>query len=170
MKRAMPERRMTGQAGATLPPQSRVSASERDSTVLAFDFGERRTGVAVGDVRLRTAHPLKPIAAIGTARFRAIGALLAEWHPGRLVVGWPVSEDGRPHPLAPRVERFARQLEDRFGIPVARVDERYTSTAAESRMRAAAGARRAAGAARARQLDSYAAQLILEQYFDEAAA
>lgn len=166
----MPERRMTGQAGATLPPQSRVSASERDSTVLAFDFGERRTGVAVGDVRLRTAHPLKPIAAIGTARFRAIGALLAEWHPGRLVVGWPVSEDGRPHPLAPRVERFARQLEDRFGIPVARVDERYTSTAAESRMRAAAGARRAAGAARARQLDSYAAQLILEQYFDEAAA
>jgi putative Holliday junction resolvase len=170
MKRAMPERRMTGQAGATLPPQSRVSASERDSTVLAFDFGERRTGVAVGDARLRTAHPLKPIAAIGTARFRAIGALLAEWHPGRLVVGWPVSEDGRPHPLAPRVERFARQLEDRFGIPVARVDERYTSTAAESRMRAAAGARRAAGAARARQLDSYAAQLILEQYFDEAAA
>jgi putative Holliday junction resolvase len=170
MKRAMPERRMTGQAGATLPPQSRVSASERDSTVLAFDFGERRTGVAVGDSRLRTAHPLKPIAAIGTARFRAIGALLAEWHPGRLVVGWPVSEDGKPHPLAPRVERFARQLEDRFGIPVARVDERYTSTAAESRMRAAAGARRAAGAARARQLDSYAAQLILEQYFDEAAA
>lgn len=166
----MPERRITGQASATLPPQSRVSASERDSTVLAFDFGERRTGVAVGDARLRTAHPLKPIAAIGTARFRAIGALLAEWHPGRLVVGWPVSEDGRPHPLAPRVERFARQLEDRFGIPVARVDERYTSTAAESRMREAAGARRAAGAARARQLDSYAAQLILEQYFDEAAA
>jgi putative Holliday junction resolvase len=169
MKRVMPERRVSGQAGATQPPQSRLSASERDSTVLAFDFGERRTGVAVGDARLRTAHPLQPIAAIGAARFRAIGALLAEWRPGRLVVGWPVSDNGRPHPLAPRVERFARQLEDRYGIQVVRVDERYTSTAAESRMREAAGARRTAKAGRARQLDSYAAQLILAQYFDEAA-
>lgn len=166
----MPERRISGQAVATSPPQSRISASERDSTVLAFDYGERRTGVAVGDARLRTAHPLQPIAAIGAARFRAIGALLAEWRPGRLVVGWPVSDDGRPHPLAPRVERFARQLENRYGIQVVRVDERYTSAAAESRMREAAGARRTARAARARQLDSYAAQLILEQYFDEVAA
>ena len=76
----------------------------------------------------------------------------------RLVVGLPVAENGE-HPLAKRVERFARQIEGRFRVPVARVDERFSSVEAESRLRGA----------KSKSVDSIAAQLILEQYFDQAA-
>src|SRR5690606_34929312 len=86
-----------------------------ERTVLAFDFGLKRIGVAVGEPELGTAHPLAPIAAPG---FDAIGRLVAQWRPAALVVGLPVAEDGE-HALARRVERFARQLEGRFRLPVA---------------------------------------------------
>ena len=122
-------------------------------TVLAFDFGLKRIGVAVGEPELRTAHPLPPIAAPG---FDRIGRLVAEWHPAQLVVGLPVAANGE-HPLARRVERFARQLEGRFRLPVARVDERYSSVEAESLLRGTKN----------KSVDSVAAQLILEQYFGE---
>lgn len=124
---------------------------EAGRTVLAFDFGLKRIGVAVGESELRTAHPLPGIAAPG---FDAIGRLVQEWRPDMLVVGLPVAEN-REHPMAKRVQRFARQLEGRFGLPVARVDERYTSVEAESLLR---GMKKKA-------VDSVAAQLILEQYF-----
>lgn len=120
-------------------------------TVLAFDFGLKRIGVAVGERDLRTAHPLPAVSG-----FPEIQKLVAEWRPAQLVVGLPVREAG-PHPLAPRVERFARQLEGRFRLPVARVDERYTSVEAESRLRGV----------KQKAIDSVAAQLILEQYFGE---
>jgi len=137
-------------------------------TVLAFDFGLERIGVAVGEAGLASAHPLPPIAArLSRARFEEIGRLVAEWRPARLVVGLPLAEDGTAREATRRAERFARQLEGRFRLPVARVDERYSSTEAESRVRAAAGARRAAQASRRRELDSLSAQLILEQFFDE---
>ena len=124
-------------------------------TVLAFDFGLKRIGVAVGEPELGTAHPLPAIAAPG---FDAIGKLVAEWRPAQLVVGLPIAANGE-HPLARRVERFARQLEGRFRVPVARVDERFTSVEAESRLRGLKN----------KSIDSVAAQLILEQYFDQAA-
>jgi putative Holliday junction resolvase len=140
-------------------------------TVIAFDFGLHHVGVAVGEPEARSAHPLPTIhARHKEARFTQIGKLLAEWRPAALVVGLPRGEDGARHEVARRAERFARQLEGRFGLPVARVDESYSSLEAESRVRAAAGRRAAARLARGRALDSYAAQLILEQYFDEAAA
>jgi putative holliday junction resolvase len=126
-----------------------------ERTVLAFDFGLKRIGVAVGEPELRTAHPLPPIAAPG---FDSIQKLISEWRPAQIVVGLPVAENGE-HPLAKRVERFARQLEGRFHVPVARVDERFTSVDAEQRLRGV----------RNKSVDSVAAQLILEQYFDEAA-
>ena len=124
-------------------------------TVLAFDFGLKRIGVAVGEPELGTAHPLPPIAAPG---FDSISRLIGEWRPARLVIGWPVAANGE-HPLAKRVERFARELEGRFHIPVARVDERFSSLEAESRLR---GVKR-------ERVDSLAAQILLEQYFHEAA-
>ncbi len=146
-----------------IPPQS------RSGTLLAFDFGAQRIGVAVGDALLRTAHPLAGIvAADDPARLAAVAKLLAEWRPSALIVGVPRAADGAPHEMTRRAERFARRLEARFRLPVERVDERYSSVAAESRLREAAGARRAARASRARLLDSYAAQLILEQYLQEA--
>lgn len=133
-------------------------------TVLAFDFGTRRIGVAVGESLVRLAHPLAAIAAEETApRFAAIARLIAEWRPGRLVVGLPLSADGEAHMLTRRAERFARQLEGRFGLPVSLVDERYTSVEAEAQMRAV-GTRQAQ---RKQRVDSVAAQLILEQWFAE---
>ena len=136
-------------------------------TVLAFDFGLRRVGVAVGEPETGTAHALPGIEASGDPLFAEVGRLVAEWRPATLVVGLPLRAEGGAHAMTRRAERFARQLEGRFRLPVALVDERYTSVEAESRVRAARGAHRAAKASRARALDSHAAQLILEQYFSE---
>lgn len=123
-------------------------------TILAFDFGLKRIGVAVGEPELGTAHPLP-----GIQGFEQIPSLIAEWRPAALVVGRPTRVDGRPHDMTRRAEDFARRLERRFKLPVARVDERYTSRDAESRLR---GAKR-------KPVDSVAAQILLEQYFAEAA-
>jgi putative holliday junction resolvase len=122
-------------------------------TVLAFDFGLKRIGVAVGEPDLKTAHPLPAV-----SEFPQIEKLVKEWKPGQLVVGLPIREEGE-HPLAKRVEKFARRLEGTFRLPVARVDERFTSVEAESRLRGVKN----------KAIDSVAAQLILEQYFDQAA-
>lgn len=165
----MPERLMPGATRSTpsAPSFSSRSTAGDGATVLAFDYGEKRVGVAVGDARLRTSHPLAPIAAQGEARMDAIARLIVEWRPARLVIGLPVAEGPAPHPLAGRVRQFARGLEERFALAVAWVDERYSSAEAEARLREAGGRRRAASAARAREIDSYAAQLLLEQHFAE---
>ncbi|OGA40158.1 MAG: Holliday junction DNA helicase RuvA [Betaproteobacteria bacterium RIFCSPLOWO2_12_FULL_68_19] len=123
-------------------------------TILAFDFGLKRIGVAVGEPELGTAHPLPAI-----HRFDEIPSLIEEWGPAALVVGRPTSVQGEPHDMTRRAEDFARRLERRFKLPVARVDERYSSVEAQSRLR---GAKR-------KPVDSVAAQLLLEQYFHEAA-
>ena len=124
-------------------------------TVLAFDFGLKRIGVAVGEPELGTAHPLRSIQG-----FTEIPSLIEEWNPAALVVGRPTSIEGRAHDMTRRAEDFARRLERRFKLPVARVDERYSSLEAESRLRGAKN----------RPLDSVAAQILLEQYFGEMSA
>ncbi|MFC5302216.1 Holliday junction resolvase RuvX [Azospira restricta] len=136
---------------------------EPAGTVLAFDFGEKRIGVAVGETTLRQAHPLTVIHAHANAeRFAAIAALIAEWQPARLVVGLPGTVDGAPHALAARCTRFANQLHGRFGLPVAFADERLTSVEAETRLRESGHDAKRAKA----HLDAVAAQLILQTYFD----
>jgi len=140
-------------------------------TVLAFDFGLERIGVAVGEAQLGTAHPLAGVAArTQPGRLTEIQRLVAQWQPSVLVVGRPLGEDGAPHEMTRRAERFARQLNGRFRLPVELVDERYSSAEAGSRARAAYGGRKAAALARARTLDSHAAQVILEQFFGDKAA
>jgi putative Holliday junction resolvase len=120
----------------------------------------------VGNTVLRVARTLTTIAAeANAARFQALAALIDEWQPELLVVGRPVHADGAPHEMTARAERFARQLEGRFGIEVARVDERYTTEEAESTL-AAAGVR--AGDRKAVR-DEVAAQLILQAWFDDPA-
>ena len=131
-----------------------VAIAHRDSrTVLAFDFGLKRIGVAVGEAELGTAHPLQAV-----SDFSHIEKLIKEWKPTHLVVGLPTSTQGAAHAMTRHAEVFARRLEKRFKLPVARVDERYTSVEAESLLK---GSKR-------KNIDSVAAQLILEQYFDEA--
>ncbi len=127
-----------------------ASATLRTQTFLAFDFGLKRTGVATGNSLLRQATPLTTVAAEGDARFAPIGKLIAEWRPDALVVGIPVHPDGAPHDNTRRAQRFARQLQGRFGLPVHHVDERYSTT------EAVAGG--------ARDLDAASAAVILDQF------
>ena len=133
------------------------------TTVLAFDFGEKRVGVAVGDLHLRIAHPLTTISAEDSAtRFLEIGKLMAEWRPARLVVGLPMHPDGTEHEVSRLARRFAQRLEGRFGVPTVLVDERLTTRAAESRLRESGTRGRRIGAA----LDAAAAREILASWFD----
>lgn len=131
-------------------PEGAVPAPAPQS-VLSFDYGLRRVGVAIGHTLLGTARPLRTVAAEGDARIAAIAALVAEWQPDALVVGVPFHPDGAAHDNTRRARRFARQLHGRFRLPVHEVDERYTTTEAL-----------AGGASDA---DAAAAALILEQYF-----
>jgi putative Holliday junction resolvase len=145
----------------------RPNAASYEATVLAFDFGTRRIGVAVGNTLLRIARPLTTIAAEANApRFAAVAALVETWHPDVLVVGRPVHADGTPHEVTSRAERFARQLKGRFGIEVALVDERYTTEEAETAL-SQAGVR---ADERNTVRDQVAAQLILQAWFDDTKA
>jgi len=126
-------------------------AALKDRIVLGFDFGTRRIGVAVGNGLTHTARPLALIDAAGDGRWQRIAALVAEWQPAQLVVGVPRHPDGTAHELTAKCERFARQLAGRHRLPVAQVDERYSSVAVE-------GGR-----------DDEAAAVILQQWFDEVA-
>ena len=131
----------------------RASQARGVQSFLAFDFGLRRVGVATGNTLLKSAQPLRTIAAEGDARFQAIGALIREWAPDALVIGVPFHPDGAAHDNTERARRFGRQLHGRFRLPVHEVDERYTTTEA-----LAGGARDA---------DAAAAAIILEQFFRE---
>lgn len=122
-------------------------------TYLAFDYGLRRVGVATGNSMLKQAQPLRTIAAEGDARFQQIGHLIAEWQPHALVVGVPFHPDGAPHENTARARKFAGQLKGRYRLPVHEVDERYSTTEAQSDG--------------ARDLDSQSAAIILQQYFNE---
>jgi putative Holliday junction resolvase len=134
-----------------------------DATLLAFDFGTRRIGVAVGSTRLGQARPLSTVEAEqAQVRFAAIAKLIAEWQPQALVVGLPVHADGTAHALTERARRFARQLHGRFELPVLLVDERHTSELAKQALAQAGRGGRAHRAER----DALAAQLILQAYLD----
>ena len=132
-------------------------------TVLAFDFGVKRIGVAIGEALLGRARALTTIAAEDNAtRFAAIARLIGEWQPQQLVLGLPLAEDGAGHELTARVRRFAHQLEGRFHLPVALIDERYSSREADARL----AARGLSWQKRKQELDAEAAQIILQDYFD----
>jgi len=123
-------------------------------TVLSFDFGLKRIGVAVGNSLLQQAQPLTIIdAATNDAKFTAIASLLDQWQPARCIVGLPLHPDGAAHAMSDRCRRFANQLHGRFGLPVVLVDERYSSAVLAQR--------------RGERIDAEAAAVILQQYFDD---
>lgn len=132
-------------------------------TVLAFDFGLKRIGVAVGDTAVKLAHPLTTIAEEGNdKRFAAIAALIAEWHPALLVVGLPAHLDDTEHEMSALCRRFARRLEGRYGLKTLLVDERLSSAAASEDL-AEIGIR---GRKQKAALDQVAAQRILQSFLD----
>lgn len=136
-------------------------------TFLAFDFGVKRIGIALGNTLTASARPLATISdEKNDVRFAAIATLVKEWQPAALVVGLPCNDDGTPHELTALCRRFANRLKGRFNLPVILVDERYTSLAAAERLNEAG----VHGQKQKALLDQYAAQQILQAYFDEPSA
>ena len=137
--------------------------SAAPATVLAFDYGTRRIGVAVGNTITRAATPLATIDAAGDdARYTAIADLVSQWQPQMIVVGIPVHADGTPHTMTQKAVQFALMLERRFALPVHRADERHTTALAQS----ALDERRAGRSGRDTR-DAIAAQIILQGWFDD---
>lgn len=135
-----------------------------EGTLLAFDFGTRRIGIAKGSTLLGSAAPLATIdAEKNDVRFAKIAELILAWQPGALIVGLPCNDDGTPHQMTALSRRFANRLKGRFSLPVLLVDERYTSAAASS----ALDEQGVHGRKQKALLDQYAAQQILQAYFDE---
>jgi putative Holliday junction resolvase len=135
----------------------------QSGTVLAFDFGERRIGIAVGEHLINSANPLTTIDnESNEVRFAAITQLINEWRPKLLVVGLPLSLDGSETEVTQLCKKFARRLNGRFNLPVIMIDERYSSTEA-SQLLNETGIR---GRAQKAMLDQVAAQTILRSYFD----
>lgn len=145
------------------PRSPRHSPLTAHGTILAFDFGKKRIGVAMGELELKMAHPLTTISDKADARFQAIEKLIREWQPVRLVVGLPMHADGVEHEMSEHCRRFARQLQGRFNLETELVDERYTSVEAEA-MLADMGR---GGQQDKHLIDQLAAQRILQAYFDE---
>ncbi len=140
-----------------------MSYAETHGAVLAFDLGLKRTGVASGELAIGIAHPLTVIQAESTAaRMAAIAKLVAEWQPALLVLGLPTRADGSENDMTRVARNFARRLESHFNLPVFLVDERLTSTAAESELHAQG----IHGKKNKALTDAVAAQLILQGFFD----
>lgn len=133
-------------------------------TLLAFDFGMKRIGVAVGNSIAHTTQPLVTLhGEQNEPRFAAIAALIKEWQPAALVVGLPCNDDGTPHEMTRLCRRFANRLKGRFNLPTILVDERYTSASASAQL-TEMGVR---GIRQKPMIDQVAAQHILQAYFDE---
>lgn len=129
-------------------------------TILAFDFGLKRTGVAVGNTLTGGARPLTTIETAENAkRFARIEELLAEWQPDFLVVGVPFDQNGGETPMVRRARRFGQQLGGRYGLPVKFVDERYSSAVVEDAMRPGKDDKAA--------VDAAAAAVILQAWLDQ---
>ena len=129
-------------------------------TILAFDFGLKRTGVAVGNTLTGGARPLTTIeTAENTTRFARIEELLVEWQPDFLVVGVPFDQNGGETPMMRRARRFGQQLGGRYGLPVKFVDERYSSAVVEDAMRPGKDDKPA--------VDAAAAAVILQAWLDQ---
>lgn len=135
----------------------------KQGTVLAFDFGEQRIGIAVGEHLIKVASPLTQIdAESNEIRFNLITDLVKEWQPTLLVVGLPLNLDGEETPTCQLCRKFARRLNGRFNLPVILIDERFTSIAAEELLKEQ-GIR---GRNQKEMLDQVAATAILQKYFE----
>ena len=134
-----------------------------NSNVIAFDFGEKKIGVAIGNSITKTAHPLETIRKIKKVeRIQSIENLLKEWEPGIVVVGLPLNEDGTESRLTLLAQNFAKNIENKFKVPTVLVDERYTTVEAKILLSGSVKNIRKGNQA----IDQVAAQIILDAYFE----
>ena len=132
--------------------------------ILAFDYGARRIGVAVGQTTTGTASPVGVIPVHGAPDWAAVGRCVREWAPARLLVGLPYNMDGTETVLTATCRAFAQELARRFGLPVDCVDERLTSAAATADLREARRSGARSRRVRREDIDAHAARLILETW------
>jgi len=137
--------------------------SRPEGTLLAFDFGHRRIGVAVGQTLTGSANALAVVPVANKPDWQAISVIVTEWKPVAIVVGLPLAADGGETEISKDARRFGRQLQGRYGIPVFYEDERLTSFSAQQRFVDA----RERGSMRRKEAalkDAMAAQIILENW------
>ncbi len=135
-------------------------------TILGFDFGEKRIGVAVGNTVTSQARALTTLhVESNAARLGAVEKLVAEWQPASFVIGQPEHADGQPHDVAHLAKKFGNRLTEKFRLPVAYINETLSSVEASSIL----GARGVKGVAQRAEIDAVAAQVILQSYLDERA-
>ena len=139
-----------------------MTEPKKKKLFLAFDYGGKRVGVAMGDASIGIAHPIKAISYKTSKELMAeIEDIVKEWHPSALVVGMPKQENGEPHSLEKRVNRFCKTLESRFKLTVHTIDESYTSVEADQLL----SNNKVEWEKRKKMIDMIAAQLILEDFF-----
>jgi putative Holliday junction resolvase len=132
--------------------------------VMAFDYGTRRIGVAVGQTTTASASPAGIIGVRNSPDWQALERCVRQWSPSRLLVGLPYNMDGTDTLLTATCRAFAEKLERRFGLPVELVDERLTSAAATSDLRDARRSGARSRRVRPEDIDAHAARLILETW------
>ena len=130
--------------------------------LLAYDFGLRRIGVATGNLLTATAAPLATVKVGSDLPWTQLDSLIREWNPGQLIVGLPDPE--RSGEISRKAGSFADDLEKRYDLPVARIDEAFTSRAAQSMLRERRESGIMKGKVRKGHVDSQAACLIAEQW------
>lgn len=132
--------------------------------LMGFDFGLKRIGVAIGQTVTQTARPLDTLhAKDGQPNWDMLGKLIKKWRPDALIIGIPLNMDGTDQPIGIRARQFARTLQERFQLPVYEMDERLTTKDAKERLFKEGGYK----ALQDGQVDRVAAQLILQNWFEE---
>jgi putative holliday junction resolvase len=131
---------------------------------LAFDFGHKRIGIAVGDRITGAARPLPTLSTPAGPDWKALLAVIAEWKPDALVVGLPLDEDGAEQAITAAARRFADELRKRSRLDVHLADERFSSRAADDALREARASGRMTRRVRKGDRDGEAARVILEQW------
>ncbi len=131
-------------------------------TLICFDYGKKRIGVAVGQEWTHTASALQTITSIaGKPDWLTIARIVGQWQPHAFVLGLPLNDDGTDHPVTKAVRKFSNQLEDRHPIPVYHIDERLSSAEARKLMENKRHLKRNKG-----DIDKLAAKLILQSWLD----
>ena len=146
--------------------KQKLESSEKKKligNILSFDFGEKRIGVAIGNNLTKSSHPLETInTALNSERYKTIERLIKLWSPIHVVIGLPLNDDGSISKMSLLAKKFANKLKNKFNLSISLVDERYTSTEAESLLKVTQKNFKK----RKLVLDQVAAQIILDSYFE----
>ena len=148
-----------------LSPQSHCSShNQREGNIIGFDFGQKRIGVAIGNNISKSAQALITIESTSSnQKFEVIQKIMDEWQPVSIVVGVPFNVDGSEHKVTNLCKKFAKQLEQKYALPIHLIDERYTSIEASYEIQD----KKIDLKKRKLLIDQIAAKIILQSYLDQ---